>query len=94
MSETTNKATAPDEPGADATVAPADFEAALGELERLVEQMERGEVSLEESLRLFERGVVLARHCQSALRDAENKIQILMERDGRQVLEEFPTEGD
>jgi len=70
------------------------FEAALGELEQLVERMERGDVSLEESLRLFERGVALARHCQAALRDAENKIQMLMEKDGRQVLEDLPAEPE
>ena len=75
--------------------APApDFEAALGELEKLVEQMERGDVSLEESLRLFERGVALARHCQTALREAENKIQVLMEKEGRQVLEDLPADPE
>ena len=69
------------------TTAPPAFESALGELEKLVEQMERGDVSLEESLRMFERGVELARHCQTALRDAENKIQMLMEKNGQQVLD-------
>ena len=68
---------------------PPAFETALGELEKLVEKMERGDVSLEESLRLFERGVELARHCQTALRDAENKIQVLMEKDGQQVLDDL-----
>lgn len=65
------------------------FETALAELEKLVEQMERGDISLEESLRMFERGVELARHCQRALRDAESKIQVLMEGDGQQVLDEL-----
>ena len=68
---------------------PPAFETALAELEKLVEQMERGDVSLEESLRMFERGVELARHCQTALRDAEAKIQVLMERDGQQVLDDL-----
>ncbi len=68
---------------------PPAFETALAELEKLVEKMERGDVSLEESLRMFERGVELARHCQTALRDAESKIQILMERDGQQVLDDL-----
>ena len=68
---------------------PPPFETALAELERLVEKMERGDVTLEESLRMFERGVELARHCQTALRDAESKIQILMERDGQQVLDDL-----
>ncbi len=74
--------------GNDSAQPPA-FETALAELERLVEQMERGDVSLEESLRLFERGVELARHCQTALRDAETKIQTLIEKNGQQVLEDF-----
>jgi exodeoxyribonuclease VII small subunit len=51
---------------------PPAFESALGELEKLVEKMERGDVSLEESLRMFERGVELARHCQTALREKQN----------------------
>jgi exodeoxyribonuclease VII small subunit len=68
---------------------PPAFESALGELEKLVEKMERGDVSLEESLRMFERGVELARHCQTALRDAENKIQVLMEKNGQQVLDDL-----
>ena len=68
------------------------FETALAELEKLVEQMERGDVSLDESLRLFERGVELARHCQTALRDAETKIQVLMERNGQHVLDELASD--
>ncbi len=76
----------------DATADAPPFEAALAELEKLVEQMERGDISLEESLRLFERGVTLARFCQSALRDAENKVQVLLEKDGRRVLEDLPVD--
>ena len=53
------------------------FEQALNELETLVETMEQGELSLEESLKSFERGVVLTRTCQQALKEAEQKIQIL-----------------
>ncbi len=54
-----------------------DFEEALQELEALVETLERGELSLEESLRHFERGVRLTRLCQEALRRAEQKVQLL-----------------
>jgi exodeoxyribonuclease VII small subunit len=54
-----------------------DFEAALAELEVLVDQMEAGEMSLEDSLRAFERGVKLTRHCQAALRNAELKVKKL-----------------
>ena len=55
-----------------------DFEASIAELEQLVEKMERGEFTLEDSLRQFERGIALARSCQQALRDAEQKVQVLM----------------
>lgn len=53
------------------------FEQALSELEALVEQMESGELTLEESLASFERGVTLTRHCQQALQQAEQKVHIL-----------------
>ena len=54
-----------------------DFEAALAELEEIVARLEQGELPLEESLRQFERGVVLTRLCQKALGDAERKIRVL-----------------
>jgi exodeoxyribonuclease VII small subunit len=66
-----------------------DFETALAELEALVEQLERGELSLEHSLRDFERGVQLARSCQMALKDAELKVQQLVEQNGQLRLEGF-----
>ena len=52
----------------------------------LVVQMERGEMSLEESLQTFERGTVLARECQTALRDAEQKVQLLSQVNGNEQL--------
>jgi exodeoxyribonuclease VII small subunit len=55
------------------------FEQALAELESLVETMEQSELSLEDSLKSFERGVLLTRTCQQALKDAEQKIEILTE---------------
>ena len=69
-----------------------EFETALAELEALVEKMEQGDLSLEESLKQFERGVQLTRACQQALRDAEQKVQILLEKDGQTSLEAF--DGD
>jgi len=54
-----------------------DFEAALAELETLVDQMEAGDMTLEASLAAFERGVKLTRRCQAALRDAEFKVKRL-----------------
>lgn len=64
----------------------------MEELEQLVEQMERGEISLEESLKSFERGIKLTRTCQQALQDAEQKVQILLEKNGQQTLEPFNDE--
>jgi exodeoxyribonuclease VII small subunit len=59
------------------------FEESLMELEKLVEQMEKGELSLEESLQFFERGVELARACQSALQQAEQRVEKLLEKNGQ-----------
>ena len=60
---------------------PPKFEDALRELETIVERMEDGEPSLEESLKLFERGTDLARRCQKALDEAEQRIQTLADSD-------------
>ena len=54
------------------------FEASLTSLEQLIEQMESGDLSLEESLQAFEKGIALTRQCQTALRDAEQKVQKLI----------------
>ena len=64
---------------ADAELTDVPFEHALEELESLVEKMETGELSLEESLAAFERGVKLTRHCQSSLKAAELKVKVLTE---------------
>ncbi len=55
-----------------------DLESALKELETLVERMEKGESSLEDSLKDFERGIELTRQCQQALKTAEQKVQQLI----------------
>lgn len=55
------------------------FDKSLEALEELVERMERGDLSLEESLRQFERGVQLVRTCRSALDEAERKVELLTE---------------
>ena len=68
------------------------FEESLAELEQLTEQMEQGELSLEDSLKSFERGVNLTRICQKALQEAEQKVQILLEKNGTQTLEPFTDE--
>lgn len=68
------------------------FEDSLAELEQLVSQLEQGDISLEESLKSFERGVNLTRTCQKALQDAEQKVQILLEKNGNLSLESFTDE--
>ena len=74
---TKNSEPAPAEAGDD--LADVSFETALVELESLVERMEAGDLSLEDSLAAFERGVKLTRHCQSALKNAELKVKVLTE---------------
>mgnify|MGYP001545917341 FL=1 len=68
------------------------FEQSLEELETLVERMEEGELSLEESLQCFERGIQLTRSCQEALKHAEQKVQILLEKEGQAEI--APYEGE
>lgn len=68
---------------------PADFETALEELEALVERMERGELSLEESLASFERGIALTRVCQHALKEAEQKVEILLQQNGETLVQPY-----
>ncbi|MDK1023803.1 MAG: exodeoxyribonuclease VII small subunit [Gammaproteobacteria bacterium] len=58
------------------------FEDSLSKLERLVEQMEDGDFSLEESLQAFEEGIKLTRECQQALKKAEQKVQMLIQKNG------------
>ena len=66
-----------------------DFEASLAQLEELVEQLEAGDLSLEKSMTAFEKGVKLTRECQQALKEAEQKVQLLMEKNGEPVAEAF-----
>lgn len=73
---------------------PPSFEQALEELEQIIGQMEQGEISLEESLKSFERGIHLTRTCQQALRDAEQKVQQLVEKSGVARLEPLERDQD
>lgn len=68
------------------------LEDSLLELERLVAQMEQGELSLDESLRSFEKGVKLTNTCQKMLLEAEQKVQILSAKNGQQTLQPFNDE--
>ncbi|HZG51324.1 MAG TPA: exodeoxyribonuclease VII small subunit [Pyrinomonadaceae bacterium] len=58
------------------------FESSLAALEKIVRELERGELPLEKSLELFERGVRLSRECQERLQEAERRIEVLLQRDG------------
>ena len=66
-----------------------DFEQSLSELEALVAKLEQGDVPLEDALKTFERGVALTRQCQTALRTAQQKVEVLLARDGEEKLEAF-----
>ena len=70
------------------------FEKTLADLEKLVEKMEQGDMSLEESLKQFERGVALTRSCQKALADAEQKVQILLKNAGKEELAPFKADDE
>ena len=68
------------------------FEESLSKLESLVERMEEGDLSLEDSLQTFEQGIKLIRECQNALNSAEQKVKLLIEQNGE--LEEQPFDID
>jgi len=70
------------------------FEEALKELEALIEHMEEGDITLEESLKCFERGTVLTRTCQEALKAAEQKVQILLEKNDQAKIQDFEQKGE
>ena len=57
-----------------------DFEAAIAELEGIVRKLEEGDMALDDSLKLYERGVQLSRFCHARLEDAEHRIEVLNER--------------
>ena len=71
-----------------------DFEQSLSELEALVAKLEQGDVPLEEALKTFERGVALTRQCQTALRTAQQKVEVLLARNGEETIEPFADDDD
>ena len=67
----------------------------MAELETIVQRLEQGDLSLEDSLKQFERGVSLTRSCQAALKQAEQKVQVLSAKPSAEpVLEDFEPEED
>jgi exodeoxyribonuclease VII small subunit len=71
-----------------------DFETAMKELEQIVESMENDQLTLDESLKQFERGVELSRICQTNLKNAEQKVEQLIKKHGELVIEPFNDERD
>lgn len=71
-----------------------DFEKKLGRLEEIVQKMEKGDLALEDSLKLFEEGVKLSRECHQRLNEAESKVKLLMSvgADGQPVVTDFTPE--
>ncbi len=77
----------------DTPVSELSFEAALAELEKVVGKLESGQVALEDSIRLYERGEALKKHCEARLKAAEEKVaQITLDPDG-QPTGARPVEG-
>ena len=70
-----------------------DFEQSLTELEALVAKLEQGDVPLEDALKTFERGVALTRQCQAALRTAQQKVEVLLARNGEETTEAIEFEA-
>jgi exodeoxyribonuclease VII small subunit len=65
------------------------LEKALNDLENLVEELETGDLPLEKAMQKFEEGIKLTRGCQAALKDAEQKVEILLKSAGGEALEDF-----
>ncbi|MDE0757800.1 MAG: exodeoxyribonuclease VII small subunit [Pseudomonadales bacterium] len=70
------------------------FEATLEKLETIVEKMEQGDMSLEDSLKAFEQGIQLTRSCQKALVEAEQQVQLLLQENGQLQTTEFAVSDD
>lgn len=82
-------------PPAQEPSAVADFEQSLDQLEQLVEKMEHGDMSLEDSLAAYERGVGLYRRCQQALEEAELRVRLLTDPESPDRAEPFgPAHGE
>lgn len=71
-----------------------DFESALKELEKIVATLEKGDLSLDAALKHFERGIALTRQCQTALKQAELRVEMLVEKNGQQKLVPLESEDE
>jgi len=72
----------------------AKFEECLDRLEKIVDQLEKGDIPLEQALKLFEEGVQLSNSCRKELEDAEGKVEILLKQNGKFQAEPFDTVND
>jgi len=82
-------AMAENQPGAQPAVP---FEASMDELEKVVKELEAGDLSLDRSLQLFERGMSLSETCRKQLEEAETRVEMLIRKDGKMVAEPFRPE--
>ncbi len=71
-----------------------DLEKSLAGLEKLVEELESGDLPLEKAMQKFEEGIKLTRGCQAALREAEQKVEILLKSAGGENLEDFEADDE
>jgi exodeoxyribonuclease VII small subunit len=70
------------------------FEECLQRLEKIVDQLEKGEIPLEQALKLFEEGIALSNSCRTELEDAEGKVEILLKQNGKLQAEPFEAAAD
>ena len=70
------------------------LEESLSEITQLIEKMEHGEQTLEQSLTHFERGITLVKHCQKILEDAEQKVKILIQNNEQEDLQAYGNDDD
>jgi exodeoxyribonuclease VII small subunit len=70
------------------------LEKSLSDLEELVEELESGDLPLEKAMKKFEEGIKLTRGCQTALKEAEQKVEILLKSAGSENLEDFEIDDD
>ncbi len=73
---------------------PFNLEKSLADLEELVEELESGDLPLEKAMKKFEEGIKLTRGCQTALKEAEQKVEILLKSAGGEDLEEFEVDPE
>lgn len=80
----------PAEPNSErVSLTPKSFEKGIEELEAIVQELERGELSLEDSILLFEKGMALSNACRQQLADAEIRVELLLKKGGKMVAEPF-----